>query len=105
MDAHVMTRNEIVALLAVAAAYDQRSTGTADVDAWLAALGDLTAAECGAAIVAYYQEEVGHYRVWVGNIRQRVLDARIQWLQQHPNVGPAHPEIVAPWEQRKELGP
>jgi hypothetical protein len=89
-----LNRNEVVLILARCASYDQRLPGDADVQAWLLALGDLTHAECDAAVVAYYRDETEHRRVWPGNIRQRVLERREQYLQQHPGVGP---DTALPW--------
>lgn len=96
-----MTRNEVTAVLARCASYDRRTVGAADVTAWLLVLGDLTYAECDAAVIDYYRSN----REWImpSDIRHRVLHERRQWLMAHPDVGPQHPEIVPPWTETKEL--
>lgn len=96
-----MTRNEVTAILARCASYDRRTVGQADVTAWLLVLGDLTHAECDAAVIDYYKEN----REWImpSDIRGRVLHERSQWLMLHPGVGPLNPEIVPPWQAAREL--
>ena len=96
-----MTRNEIVAILARCASFDARTVGPTDVTAWQLVLSDLTHAECDAAVIDYYKAY--RDRIMPSDIRQRVLRERQQWLNAHPDFGPGRPELVPPWEQRKEL--
>lgn len=51
-----MTDDQIIDLLTCAAAYDRRTVGDADVDAWLAAIGDLDFQDARAAVIAHYTE-------------------------------------------------
>jgi hypothetical protein len=98
-----MNRNEVVAVLTRCASFDRRTVGQADVQAWLLVLGDLTYAECDKAVVEYYKEN----REWImpSDIRSRVFAARQEWLNKNPEVGPARPDIIAPWmaPPQKEL--
>jgi hypothetical protein len=49
-----MRRSEIADLLAMCAAFDRRTVGEGDVEAWLAVLGDLAFDDCRQAIVKHY---------------------------------------------------
>lgn len=90
-----MTEEETAELLARAALIDNRRVDEAIIEAWMELIGDLTLAECRAALVGYYQEN----DAWVmpSHIRSRVLGERRQWMMAHPDVGPMHPELVPPW--------
>ena len=98
-----MRKDELALVLTKAAAFDYRNISEADVEAWMLVIGDLTFAECDAAVVEYYKEN--RERIMPSDIRQRVMGARQQWLADHPTVGPLHPEIVAPWLGGRELEP
>ena len=51
-----MSPNDIIDLLTLAAAYDQRTVGQGDVTAWHAALFKLDPDEAQAAVIAHYQD-------------------------------------------------
>lgn len=51
-----MNKAEIVLLLTLAAAYDYRKTGEADVEAWHWALDDIALEDAKEAVVAHYRE-------------------------------------------------
>lgn len=72
-----MTPAEALEVLARAAAYDQRTAGRADAEAWSAALPDVPPGPAIAAVVAWYREHrervmpsdvLAHYR---GNVAAR----------------------------------
>lgn len=69
-----MRRREAAQLLALAAAYDRRTTCEVDDEAWADALGGLTVEECAEAIRAHYREAES----WLmpSQIRRRVLEQR-----------------------------
>ena len=69
-----MTPDQTIDLLSVAAAFDRRTTGEADVIAWHAAIGDLDFADSRAAVIAHYQES----RDWImpADVRVRVRAMR-----------------------------
>lgn len=67
-----MTKAQVARLLAVCAAFDQRTSGEEDDVAWLAAIGDLDFAEARDAVIGYYQEN--RERIMPSDIRQRVRD-------------------------------
>jgi hypothetical protein len=96
-----VTRDDVKKILARCASFDQRTVGQADVTAWLLVLDDLTYAECDRAVVDYYREH--RERIMPSDIVHLVLDARSAWLRANGNVGPQHPEIVAPWTVSKAI--
>jgi len=49
-----MTPAECATVLAVAQAFDRRTVGELDVEAWHKAIGDLNADECRSAVTAHY---------------------------------------------------
>jgi hypothetical protein len=49
-------RNEVIDLLALAAAFDRRTVGEADVSAWMSVLGDLNYADARQALTEHYAE-------------------------------------------------
>ena len=51
-----MTLEEVIDLLADAAAFDRRNIGENDSVAWYAAIGDLPFADAQAAVIAHYRE-------------------------------------------------
>jgi hypothetical protein len=71
-----MNRDEIIDLLSVAAAYDQRTVGNADIAAWTLALGDLDFGRARDAVVAHYREQTR--RIMPADIRQHARAATRQ---------------------------
>jgi hypothetical protein len=74
-----MTLDEVAALLAVCAAYDARTVGPTDLDAWEAIVGDVTFADARDAALAHYSES--RDRVMPVDIRQRVRAMRLARLE------------------------
>jgi hypothetical protein len=86
-----VTRDEVIDLLTVMTAFDRRTGGPSDVDAWQAAVGDLDFEDARDAAV-------GHYRdtdAWLmpAHIRRRVKAIRAARLERAPVSGP--PEELA----------
>jgi hypothetical protein len=73
-----MTPADTAELLVLAAAFDRRTIGEADVAAWHAALGDLEPSDVKAAIIAHYQDTSD----WLmpSHVRTRVKAARAKRL-------------------------
>jgi hypothetical protein len=69
-----VTSDEVFDLLAVIAAYDHRTLGDADGDAWEMAVGDLAFSDARMAVVAHYRES----REWImpADVRERVRAIR-----------------------------
>src|SRR5215472_3174449 len=86
-----MTKAEVARLLAVAAAFDQRTSGEEDDMAWLAAVGDLNFGDAREAVIAHYRDSTE--RIMPGHIRQRVKAMRADRLQRVPLPAPA-PELA-----------
>lgn len=96
-----MTYDEVCDILAVAAAYDRRTIGEADSEAWEAAVGDLPFRDARDAVVAHYRES----REWVmpSDIRQRVKAVQAERLRVTP-IPPPPPELLDdPPAYRKHL--
>jgi hypothetical protein len=74
-----MTRNEIIDVLSVAAAFDQRTGGETDIIAWSTALRDVEFPTARDAVIAHYREET-----------RRVMPADIIRYRNHPGERP-HP--------------
>lgn len=78
-----MNAEEMGELLALAALYDNRTVGDADILAWLNAIGDLPYRDADTAVAAHYGESTerllpAHVRERVQAIRaQRIRDAEI----------------------------
>lgn len=73
-----MNRSQTAALLAMCAAYDQRTIGETDVAAWHAALDDINAEDARRAVIGHYREQT--QRIMPADIRRgvrRVRDARL----------------------------
>jgi hypothetical protein len=51
-----MNRAEVARLLALAAAYDRRTVGDADIAAWAAALADIPASDAENAVLRHFRE-------------------------------------------------
>jgi hypothetical protein len=69
-----MTPPEIVELLTLAATYDYRKIGEADVEAWHLALDDITIDDAKTAVVAHYRESTD--RLMPAHVRQGVRALR-----------------------------
>lgn len=71
-------------MLARAAAYDQRTAGRADAEAWAAALPDIAAEEAVPAVAAWYSRR--RDRVMPADIRALVTSARNEaWERANPD--------------------
>jgi hypothetical protein len=76
-----MTRDEVIDVLSLAAAYDRRKPAGADIDAWQLAIGDLSFGDSKLAVVAHYRESTewlmpAHVRAYVRAVRaERMQDA------------------------------
>jgi hypothetical protein len=66
-----MEKSQVALLLGLAAAFDQRTTGESDVEAWHLVLGDLEYGTCRKAIIQYYKDAPAK-RVMPAHIRERV---------------------------------
>jgi hypothetical protein len=98
-----MTKAEVARLLAVAAAFDQRTSGEEDDIAWLAAIGDLNFNDARNAVIAYYRE--CRERIMPVDVRERVAEIRKQRIAAAPPVEiPEHladrPIEARDWKQR-----
>lgn len=51
-----MTKAEVAQLLTIIAAFDRRTIGEADVEAWHLVVGDLDAADCAEAVRTYFTD-------------------------------------------------
>lgn len=74
-----MTPDQIVDLLTVAAAFDQRTVGEGDAMAWHSVLGDLNFTDAKQAVLGHYADT--RERVMPADIRSRVLAIRDRRLQ------------------------
>ena len=74
-----MTSDEVWDLLELIASIDRRKVGLTDRQVWQGLIGDLSAADAQAAVVAHYSETAD----WImpAHIRQRVKAIRDQRLQ------------------------
>lgn len=79
-----MKHSETALLLAMCAAYDQRTIGETDVSAWQAALHDIDLGDARAAVVAWYQRT--RDRIAVSDVRGGVRQLRTARLQ-HVGAG------------------
>lgn len=94
-----MSKKEIAALLAIAAAFDNRKANEDAVLAWLSALEHLTFNDCREAIVNHYQES----REWIMpvDIIDRVRAIRRQRLEVISSLTP--PAHIGAIEDPDEL--
>jgi hypothetical protein len=69
-----MNLQETAAVLAKAAAYDNRNVGEANVRAWHEALGDLALADCLAAVAQHHRTSTDY--LMPAHIRRLVEEAR-----------------------------
>lgn len=81
-----MKPSEVVELLSVAAAFDQRTVGEFDAGAWHAAIGDLDLADARTALIDHYRDR--RDRVMPADIRERVVDLRRSRLAAVPDPVP-----------------
>ncbi|MEU1736496.1 hypothetical protein [Streptosporangium sp. NPDC020145] len=81
-----MTPEETIDLLSLAASFDRRTVGRADVMAWHAAVGDLDFADARDAVVAHYRDN----REWImpADVRKRVKAVREERLARQPVPAP-----------------
>lgn len=82
-----MNRSETALALTLAAAFDRRTIGETDVEAWHAVLADLHLDDVKAAITGHYATR----RDWVmpADIRERVKALRASRLAAHAEAPPA----------------
>lgn len=86
-----MTKTEVASLLALIAAFDRRTVGEADVEAWHLIVGDLEAADCAAGVREHYTTKrdwimpadvrtfaVAEARRREGRIRRAELDEQLR---------------------------
>jgi hypothetical protein len=104
-------KSEVAKLLAFCAAYDQRTIGKADVEAWAEALDspwvpNIDLDEAQSAVVAHYQETT--QRINVADVLKRVKTERADRLGRgipirHQGVDPTeeYRRIRAEWESRE----
>jgi len=67
----MMTRSQVTLVLAKAAAFDQRTIGEADAEAWMDVIGDLPFDAAKAAVSTHYRAETR--RIMPADIRRIVL--------------------------------
>jgi hypothetical protein len=86
-----VTPAETAKLLALCAAYDNRTTGRADTAAWHQVVGDFTYADAQAAVVAYYRDN--RERIMPADVRRGVSAirrARVERVRDEDLVPDAH---------------
>jgi hypothetical protein len=69
-----MNPQEVGQVLAVCAAFDQRTVGASDILAWLDVIGDLPCRDAMQAVKDHYR--VNRERITVADIRERVVAMR-----------------------------
>lgn len=94
-----MTPAEVGLLLSLAASYDEREVGDAQVVAWFAAIQDLDFGDAEAAVVAHYQES--RFKVMPADVRQRVKAMRRDRLDRVVIEAPPHD--LSPGQHKAEL--
>lgn len=83
-------------VLACAAAFDNRTIGTADIIAWWRVIGHLSQGEAEDAVIAHYTESTD--RIMPGHILARVKKIHAERLGRTPDALPdADPDDVAAW--------
>lgn len=90
-----MNRSEVAILLGVAAAYDQRTVGEADVVAWHELLGDQSAADAVQAVKNHYATETR--RVMPVDVISGVKRIRADRLERNPMPEPDPNMPVGDW--------
>jgi hypothetical protein len=98
-----MDRPKTALLLALCAAFDQRTLGEADVEAWHAAIGDLAYEDSRQAVIAHYRES--RERIMPADVRQRVTAIRKARLDaagpvEIPEELADRPNEAVAWKQR-----
>lgn len=81
-----MNRSQTALLLGLAAAYDRRTIGEADVEAWHDVLGDISFADAKTAVKDHYRES----NDWImpAMIRKAVRKIRADRINKAPQVDP-----------------
>jgi hypothetical protein len=107
-----MMKSEVAKLLAFCAAYDQRTIGKSDVEAWAEALDspwvpNIDPDEAQEAVIAHYQETA--QRVNVADVLKRIKTARADRLGRgvpirHQGVPPTEEYRKARAELNAKLG-
>lgn len=97
-----MMKSEVARLLAFCAAYDQRTIGKSDVEAWAEALDspwvpNIDLDEAQEAVVAHYQETT--QRIGVADILKRVKTWRAERI--NSLITPKRPGVPATDEYRR----
>lgn len=82
-----MNRRDIARLLGIAAAYDQRTVGQADVAAWYEALHDLSAQRASEAVVEHYRHH--RERIMPADVRRLAIE-----IGNRQHVDPSFAEIL-----------
>lgn len=78
-----MTKTETARLLAVISAFDRRTVGEAEVEAWYLVVGDLTGEDCAHAVREHYARTTdwlmpAHVRAGVRRMRAERLDRELE---------------------------
>ena len=81
-----MTSDEVWDLLELISSIDRRKVGLTDRQVWEGLIGDLSAADAQAAVIAHYRES----REWImpADVRTRVKAMRNDRLSRHPAPAP-----------------
>lgn len=88
--------DQVGKILATAAAFDNRTVGTADIVAWWRVIGHLAPGEAEAAVIAHYSESTD--RIMPGHILARVKKLHADRLARTPDALPdADPDDVHAW--------
>lgn len=87
----MMTPDEVIDLLTLAAAYDRRTVGQADIEAWMDAArrAHWTAAEAHEAVKTHYAHAVQF--VMPGHVTDLIRAERRKQASSHDVLGPAAP--------------
>jgi hypothetical protein len=96
-----VTPEETIDLLTVAAAFDRRTTGEADVTAWHAAIGDLEFSDSRDAIVAHYRDS-GEW-IMPADVRNRVKATRRDRLEREIVGAPSAELADEPGQYREAI--
>jgi hypothetical protein len=76
-------RSEVVLLLTLAATFDYRKTGDADIEAWYLALDDLDLDDAKTAVVQHYRNTTD--RLMPAHVRQGVKAIRAERTRHEPH--------------------
>ena len=96
-----MTSDEVWDLLELISSIDRRKVGLTDRQVWEGLVGDLSAADAQAAVIAHYRES----REWImpADVRTRVKALRRDRLAREIVPAPPHEVADAPGRYRAEL--